>query len=85
MSIGLFLPLYWPIFTPRLASFYTKIKTKKKKERRKRIRGESENERWCDEMRKFGEVFIGWNGNIGYNYNKCRQKKLIKHVKKRVE
>jgi len=33
-------------------------------------------------MRKFGEVFIGWNGNIGYNYNKCRQKKRIKHVKK---
>jgi len=38
-----------------LASFYTKIKTKK------RITGESENERWCEEMRKFGGVFIGWN------------------------
>jgi hypothetical protein len=33
-----------------------------KKEKKREIRGESEeslNVRWCEEMRKFGEVFIG--------------------------
>jgi len=27
--------------------------------------------RWCEEIRMFGGVFIGGNGNIGYNYNKA--------------
>jgi len=37
--------------------------------------------RWCEEMGKFGGVFIGRNVNIGYNYNKC-SKKSVKLVKK---
>jgi len=42
-----------------------------------------ENVRWCEEMRKFGGVFIGGNGNIGYNYNKY-SKKTCKTCKKNV-
>jgi len=41
--------------------------------------------RWCEEMRKFGGVFIGWNDNIDYNYNKCSQKKCKTCIKKRVK
>jgi len=26
--------------------------------------------RWCEEIEKFGGVFIGGNGKIGYNYHK---------------
>ena len=29
--------------------------------------------RWCEEMGKFGGVFIGGNDSIGYNYHKCSQ------------
>ena len=32
--------------------------------------------RWCEEMRKFGGVFIGGNGNIVYNYHKCSKKNV---------
>ena len=32
---------------------------------------ESENVRWCEEIGKFGGVFIGGNDSIGYNYHKC--------------
>jgi len=32
--------------------------------------------RWCEEIGKFGEVFIGGNDNIGYNYNKCSKKNV---------
>jgi hypothetical protein len=38
--------------------------------------------RWCEEMGKFGGVFIGENGNISYNYNKC-SKKTYKTCKKK--
>jgi len=40
-------------------SFYTKTKKEKKKEKKEIHRGASENVRWCEEMRKFGGVFIG--------------------------
>jgi len=30
--------------------------------------------RWCEKIGKFGGVFIGENGNIYYNYNKCSKK-----------
>jgi len=42
-------------------------------------RRERREERMLDgvrEMGKFGGVFIGGNGNIGYNYNKCSQKNV---------
>ena len=38
--------------------------------------------RWCEEIEKFGEVFIGNNVNIGYNYNICSQKKCRSKVEK---
>ena len=31
---------------------------------------------WCEEMGKYGGVFIGGNGSIGYNYHKCGQKNV---------
>jgi len=41
--------------------------------------------RWCEKMGKFGGVFIGGNGNIGYKYNKCSKKMCKTCKKKRVE
>ena len=29
---------------------------------------------WCEEIGKYGEVFIGVNGSIRYNKHKCGQK-----------
>ena len=49
------------------------MKRKKKRE----IEGESEEGEkviWCEEIEKYGGVFIGENDNIGYNYHKCGQK-----------
>jgi len=40
----------------------------------KKIEGESEEGEkviWCEEIGKYGGVFIGGNGSIGYNYHKC--------------
>jgi len=31
---------------------------------------------WCEEMGKYGVVFIGGNGSISYNYHKCGQKNV---------
>jgi len=31
---------------------------------------------WCEEIRKYEGVFIGGNGNIGYNNHKCGQKNV---------
>jgi len=30
--------------------------------------------RWCEEMRNFGGVFIGGNGNLVCIYHKCGKK-----------
>jgi hypothetical protein len=30
---------------------------------------------WCEEIGKYGGVFIGGNGSIGYNNHKCGKKK----------
>ena len=38
---------------------------------------------WCGEIGKYGEVFIGGNGSIGYNKHKCGQKR-VKFGKKNV-
>jgi len=57
-----------------------------KKKRRRERGGESEeslNVRWCEEMGKFGGVFIGGNGKINYNYHKCSQKNVKKLFKKK--
>jgi len=37
--------------------------------------------RWCEEMGKFGGVFIGRDCNISYIYHKYSQK-CVKHNKK---
>jgi len=29
---------------------------------------------WCEEIGKYGGVFIGGNSNVGYNHHKCGQK-----------
>jgi len=47
-----------------------------KKERRE-IEGESEKGEkviWCEEIGKYGEVFLG--GNVGYNHHKYGQKNV---------
>jgi len=31
---------------------------------------------WCEEMGKYGGVFIGENGSVSYNYHKCGQKNV---------
>ena len=31
---------------------------------------------WCEEIWKYGAVFIGGNGSIGYNNHKCGQKNV---------
>jgi len=54
------------------------------------IEGESEEGEgviWCEEIGKYGGVFIGGNGSIGYNYHKCRKKmcKLGKTCRLKVE
>jgi len=55
------------------SSFYTKQRRK----RRRFIGGESdeesENVRWCEEMRTFGGVFIEGDCIIGYIYHKYSQ------------
>jgi len=38
---------------------------------------------WCEEMKRFGGVFIGENSKIGYNYHKCSQKN-VKNFKKKM-
>jgi len=56
-----------------------------KKKRRREIGVESEeslNVRWCEEIEKFGGVFIGENGKIGYNYYKCSKKREKTFIKK---
>jgi len=40
---------------------------------------------WCEEMVKFGGVFIGGDCNIGYIYHKCSKKKNVKHSEKRAK
>lgn len=48
-----------------------------KKENRREIEGESEEGekvRWCEKIGKYGGVFIGGNGSVGYNHHKCGQK-----------
>ena len=48
-----------------------------KKRRRRKIEGESEEGEkviWCEEIGKYGGVFIGENGSISYNNHKCGQK-----------
>jgi hypothetical protein len=53
---------------------------KKRKERRE-IEGESEEGEkviWCEELGKYGGVFIGRNVNLGCNYHKYGQKKRVK-------
>jgi len=37
----------------------------------------------CEEIGKYGAVFIGENGSIGYNKHKCGQKKRVKFGKKK--
>jgi len=52
-------------------------KEEEKKERE--IEGECEEGEkviWCEEMGKYGVVFIGGNGSISYNYHKCGQKNV---------
>jgi len=46
------------------------------KRRRREIERESEEGEkviWCEEIGKYGGVFIGENGSIGYNNHKCGQ------------
>jgi len=51
------------------------LKNKKKKRNRG---GSEEGEKviWCEEIWKYGGVFIGGNGSIGYNNHKCGQKNV---------
>jgi len=43
-----------------------------------------ENVRWCEEMRNFGRVYIGGNGNLVCIYHKCGKKIRVKVIKKNV-
>ena len=31
---------------------------------------------WCEEIGKYGGVFIGGNGSVGYNHHKCGKKNV---------
>jgi len=56
------------------------------KKKRREIGGECQeslNVSWCEEMKRFGGVFIGENSKIGYNYHKCSQKN-VKNFKKKM-
>ena len=37
---------------------------------------EGEKVIWCEEIGKYGGVFIGGNGSIGYNHHKCGKKNV---------
>jgi len=77
-------------FSPsRLATIYLKIdhfipqrgkkrlETIEKKKKRNRGRESEEGEKviWCEEIGKYGRVFISGNGNVGYKNHKCGKKK----------
>jgi len=47
--------------------------------KRREIEGESEEGEkviWCEEIGKYGGVFICQNGSISYNYHKCGKKNV---------
>ena len=44
------------------------------KKKKRKIEGEKVI--WCEEIWKYGAVFIGGNGSIGYNNHKCGQKNV---------
>jgi len=49
------------------------------KKKRREIEGESEEGEkviWCEEIGKYGGVFIGGNGSIGYKHHYCGQKNV---------
>jgi len=49
------------------------------RKKKREIKGGSEEREkviWCEEIGKYEGVFIGGNGSIGYNYNKCGQKNV---------
>jgi len=57
------------------------------KEKKREIEGESEEGEkviWCEEIRKYGGVFIGGNDSIGYKHHSCGPKTCIMG-KKRVD
>lgn len=72
--------LSFPQHSHHLSFFLFLHRNKEEKTRKGRrfIGGESEEEsenvRWCEEMRKFIGVFIGGDCNIGYIYHKYNPK-----------
>jgi len=67
------------ITSPKLATHHLPQVTRDYLKKRREIEGESEEGEkviWCEEIGKYGGVFICQNGSISYNYHKCGKKNV---------